>query len=82
MGKIILEFNSLEEAQDAQTAIDGWKWKHVVWELDQQLRGTTKYGSSVISEGSESASSVERDVADRYREIIRELMSSNGVSFE
>jgi hypothetical protein len=44
MGKIILEFDSQEEANDARTALDGHKWQHAMWELDQKLRQTTKYG--------------------------------------
>ncbi len=48
MGKIILEFDSIEESQDARVAIDAMKWKMSVWDLDQKLRDTTKYGSSVL----------------------------------
>ena len=43
MKKIILEFDGMEEADEARNALDGWKWKAVVWELDQKLRATTKY---------------------------------------
>jgi len=41
MGKIILEFDSNEESQDARVALDGHKWKNAMWELDQKLRQTT-----------------------------------------
>ena len=44
MGKIILEFDSEEESNDARTALDGHKWKSVVWDLDQELRSTVKHG--------------------------------------
>lgn len=80
MGKITLEFDSLEEAQDAQTAIDGWKWKHSMWELDQELRSTTKYGSSKIKDG--QACEVERNIAERYREIIRSILDSQNLKFD
>lgn len=43
MGKIILEFDSVEEAEDARTAIDGWKYKLTLWDLDQELRSRIKY---------------------------------------
>jgi len=43
MGKIILEFDSIEEAEDARTAIDGWKYKLTLWDLDQELRSRIKY---------------------------------------
>lgn len=43
MGKIILEFDSNEEAEEARTALDASKWKIVAWDLDQYLRGKIKY---------------------------------------
>lgn len=43
MGKIILEFDSVEEQSDVRSALDGYKWKNAMWELDQLLRSTTKY---------------------------------------
>ena len=42
MGKIILEFDSDEERDDARTALDAYKWRGVVWDLDQKLREVTK----------------------------------------
>lgn len=44
MAKLTLEFNT-EEEEEARTALDGRKWKCVVWDLDQELRNITKYGS-------------------------------------
>ncbi len=78
MGKIILEFNSEEESDDARTALDGYKWKAAMWELDQKLRSTTKYGQSVINTESE-ASGIEQDIAEKYREIIIEITQSHGI---
>jgi hypothetical protein len=49
MGKIILEFDIIEDAQDARTALDGWKWKSIIWDLDQLLRSTTKHGVSLLN---------------------------------
>jgi hypothetical protein len=31
MGKIILEFDSIEEKDDARMALDGVKWKVAMW---------------------------------------------------
>ena len=45
MGKIILEFDSIEEQDDARTALDGYKWKLAMWDLTQELRAKTKYES-------------------------------------
>ncbi len=74
MTKIILEFDSIEEAQ---TALNGHRWKMAMWELDQELRNTTKYGKSVVAYGDTQASGVEQDVAERYREIIKEILTNH-----
>ena len=81
MAKIILEFNSEEEANDARTALDGYKWQHAMWELDQKLRQTTKYGVSVIHSESE-APEFERDIAEKYREIIRDILNDNNLKLD
>jgi hypothetical protein len=81
MGKIIFEFNSEEESNDARTALDGHKWKAAMWELDQKLRSTTKYAVSVIHSESE-APEFEQDIAEKYREMIREIIESHGLSLD
>lgn len=43
MGKIILEFDSVEENAEANNALRGSDWKSVVWEIDQYLRNKIKY---------------------------------------
>jgi len=45
MGKIILEFDSVEESIEAKNALDGTKWKIAMWDLDQKLRTVSKHGS-------------------------------------
>lgn len=81
MGKITLEFDSVEESQDARVALDGYKWKSAMWELDQKLRDTTKYGKSVIHSESQ-APEFEQDIAEKYREIIREVLSDYNLNLE
>jgi len=81
MAKIILEFDALEDAQDARTALDGWKWKSAMWDLDQRLRGTTKYGASLV-DPSKEATSEEIDVAHKVRDEIREILTSHGLNLE
>lgn len=81
MGKIILEFDSQEEAEDAKTASDGWRWKHTMWELDQKLRNTTKYSESVI-DGEPQASELERNIAEKYREMIRDILNDNNLKLD
>jgi hypothetical protein len=80
MGKIILEFDSIEEQNDARVALDGWKWKMLVWDLDQKLRSTAKHGISFDS--NKEASSEEMDICYRLREQIRELMSESGLNLD
>jgi hypothetical protein len=81
MGKIILEFDSIEESQDARVALDAMKWKMAMWDLDQKLRDTTKYGKSVIHTQSE-APGFEQDIAEKYREMIREVLNNYNLNLE
>jgi len=78
MGKIILEFDSIEEQSDVRTALDGYKWKNAMWELDQLLRSTTKYAVFEKREATEA----ERDMADKIREFIREILNEHNLNLE
>ena len=80
MKKIILEFDGMEEADEARNALDGWKWKAVVWELDQKLRATTKYGASAIDKS--DASEIEQQIAEKYRETIREIVQKYSLNLD
>ena len=81
MGKIILEFDSYEDQGDARTALDGYKWKSAMWDLDQRLRGTTKYGASLV-DPSKEATSEEIDVAHKVRDELREILNGYGLNLE
>ena len=81
MGKIILEFDSVEEQSDVRVALDGYKWKNAMWELDQLLRSTTKYGAS-MSDISKEATFEEMDMADKIREAIREILNEHNLNLE
>jgi hypothetical protein len=78
MGKIILEFDSVEEADAARTALDGYKWKSVVWDLDQELRSTVKHGYI----GNREATSEEVDAADNLRTKLREILEDNNLNLD
>jgi len=78
MAKIILEFNSEEEANDARVALDGYKWKLAMWDLDQKLRSATKYG--VIN--NREATSEEQDMADKVREFIRDILNDYNLNLD
>jgi hypothetical protein len=70
MGKIILEFDSNEEKDEARVALDGYRWRGVVWDLDQKLREITKYGYVDKKEATEE----ERELADKLRTTLREIL--------
>jgi hypothetical protein len=78
MGKIILEFDSIEEKDDARMALDGVKWKVAMWELDQLLRSVTKYGSFENRE----ATGAEQDMAEALRESIRDILQESNLNLE
>ena len=82
MAKVILEFDAAAEALEARTALDGSKWKALVWDLDQKLRNTTKYESSVIEVKDKPATEVEILIAEQYREIIQELVNDYGLTLD
>ncbi len=81
MGRIILEFDTAEESQDARLALDGWKWKMAMSDLDQRLRSTTKYAASLVNPSKE-ATSDEIDAAHKVRDEIREILTGYGLNLE
>ena len=78
--KITIEFDGNEEENDARTALDGYKWKLAMWDLDQELRNIVKYQNSIINHN-QTASSEEMDTADKIREKIRRLLENYNLSF-
>jgi len=78
MGKIILEFDSDEEKDEARTALDGYKWRGVVWDIDQELRKITKYGYM----GNREATEQETEAAEKLREELRRLLEEWNLNLE
>ena len=76
--KITLEFDSIEEKDDARVALDGYKWKNAMWELDQLLRSATKYGSFERRE----ATSEEMEMADKIRDAIRDILNEHNLNLD
>lgn len=68
MGEIILKFDSIEEADDARTALDGYKWKLAMWDLDQFLREQIKYNNKL----SEETYNAYEEVRGRIRDILND----------
>jgi hypothetical protein len=81
MGKIILEFDSIEESQDARVALDAMRWKMAMWDLDQKLRSTTKHGISFL-DSTTAATENEIEVAQKIRDEIWEILNSYNLSLE
>lgn len=78
--KITIEFQD-DEANDARTALDGWKWKLAMWDLDKLLRSTVKHGVSIVNKH-QQATDAEIDVADKIREQIRELIQEYNLNLD
>jgi len=74
MAEIILKFDSIEEAEDARTAIDGWRWKHSMWDLDQHLRSEIKYNQNLSDETYKAYEAI--------RDKIREVLNDNNLILE
>jgi len=47
--KITLEFKD-EDAEEALTALDGYKWKLALWDLDQYMRSEIKYNPDLTEQ--------------------------------
>lgn len=71
--KATLHFDDPEELQDA---LDGWKWKDVVFILDQDLRSIVKHGYM----GNREATEQEIEAADKLRSKLRELVNDENLN--
>ncbi len=81
MSKITIEFDGVEEQDDARIALDGYKWKIAMWDLDQLLRSTTKYDVSLLKHN-EQASKEEYEVAEKIREEIRRILGNYDLNID
>ena len=67
MSKVILEFDSFEEADEIKDCMNGFKWRMLVVELDNYYRNMYKY--------SENGNEVE--LAEKVRTKLHELLYEN-----
>ena len=72
MAKVTLEFDSIEEQDEIQFALNGWRWSHAMYELDQYYRSVYKY----------SEKGEEIEMAEKVREKIREILNNNKLELE
>jgi hypothetical protein len=74
MGKVTIQFDTIEEQEDIRDALDGYKWRMVAWELDEFLRSEMKYN--------EKLSNLEYEFAEKTRQELRERINSYNLSLE
>jgi hypothetical protein len=79
--KVTLEFDGNEEQEDLHLALDGYKWKNAMWELDQELRKTTKHQVSIIS-FNDNASEQEMEIAEAVRRTIRKILNDYNLNLD
>ena len=72
--KVIIEFSDEDAASDAQVALDGWKYRVAIWDIDQHLRNEVKYNEKLPSEVAEAY--------ENLREKIREILSDSNLTME
>jgi hypothetical protein len=75
MGKITIEFDIDEEERSIDDALNGWRWRSTLHDLDQELRQTTKNGlfkSRVCTDD-------EIRICEHFRGLIRDFMADNGL---
>ena len=76
--KVTIEFDGDEEKQELREALDGHKWKGLVWDVDQELRKITKYGFV----GQREATTEEVTAAEVLREELRRLLDEWNLNLE
>lgn len=67
MAEVILKFKE-DEFEDARTALDGWKWKMAMQDLDQHLRNEIKYNEKLSADTDKAY----EDIRDKIREILHD----------
>ena len=76
MGKVIIEFDSVEEQDDINMALNGYKYSLILHQLDNDLRGITKYGVYKNRDATEQ----ELDLAQDLRDSIHSYLSEYNIS--
>ena len=76
MGKVTFEFDSVEEQDDINMALNGYKYSVILHTLDNDLRSITKYGVYK----NRDATSEEMDLAQDLRDSIQSYLSDYSLS--
>lgn len=73
--KITIEF---EDKDEAIQALNAERWQGAMWKLDQELRGIVKHGYI----GNREATNCEIETYDQCREMLRDAMEDNDITFD
>jgi hypothetical protein len=76
--KVTIEFDGDEEKEELQTALDGYKWKIAVWDMDQVLRNVIRRGYIDNRE----ATNEEMDSAEKIRELLIRILENYNLNLE
>ena len=74
MAKVTLEFDPFEDREEMESALNGAKWKMLVWDLDQHLRSELKYNDAINGKV--------YDALQQVRDKLHELKSESGLTLE
>ena len=73
MGKVIIEFDSVEEQDDINMALNGYKYSVILHQLDNDLRSITKHGIYKNIEATEQEIELAQDLRDSIRSYLSEF---------
>jgi hypothetical protein len=76
MGKVTFEFDLLEEQDDINMALNGYKYSVILHQLDNDLRSITKHGVYKNIEATEQ----EIELAQELRDSIQSYLSEFNIS--
>lgn len=71
--KATLEFNLPEETDEFNSAVNGHKWKSVVWDTDQSIRRTLSYDETLTEK--------EYELVQSIRDTLRSLIMEQSLEF-
>ena len=72
--KATLEFNLPDDQDDFQDAVNGQKWRLMVWNFDQKLRSQLKYNDKLSPE--------QYKVYEEIRDLLWEKIGEEGLSLD
>lgn len=73
MGKVTIEFDSVEEQDDINMALNGYKYSIILHQLDNDLRSITKHGVYKNIEATEQEIELAQDLRDSIRSYLSEF---------